>query len=246
MLSNVSQFSPQGLIPQFAGPQTAGYPQMTPSPFGQPGAYNGGAYNGNVQFGHESGQAGLTHQLAFGGQPNPSPQYQNPFSQNPFAVNPYQTNPYQQGQQGQQGPWSQSPAAHNPLQNSFAGPAGNIPVQQIVPVLAQLAQQIAVQSAVAQQIGIAIHQLAHQLAAQGLQGGQQGQPGGGFGTGQAFAGAGQPFSGGATQPFGPGGPFPGTQHFGPNSFSNTPQGGYGGFSPQQAQAWGANRPQTVQ
>jgi hypothetical protein len=240
MLSNLSQFSPQGLNPQFAGPQTAGFPQMTPGLFGQPGAYNG-----NGQFGHES-----THQSAFGGQPNPSPQFQNPYLQNPFAANPYQTNPYQQGQQGQQGPWSQSPGAPNPLQNSFGShPGANIPVQQIVPVLAQLAQQIAVQSAVAQQIGIAVHQLAHQLAVQGLQGGLQGHPGGGFGAGQAFAGAGQPFGGGAAQPFGPGGPFPGTpgaQHFGPNSFSNTPQGGYGGFSPQQAQAWGANRPQTVQ
>jgi hypothetical protein len=215
MLSNLSQFSPQGLTPQFAGLQTAGFPQMTPGLFGQPGAYNG-----NAQFGHES-----THQSAFGGQPNPSPQFQNPFAQNPFAANPYQTNPYQQGQQGQ---WSQSPAAHNPLQNSFGGhPGANIPVQQIVPVLAQLAQQIAVQSAVAQQIGIVIHQLAHQLAAQG----QQGYPGGGFGAGQGFGGAGQPFGGGAAQPFGPGGQFLGAP---------------GGFNPQQAQAWGANRPQTIQ
>jgi hypothetical protein len=214
MLSNLSQFSPQGLIPQFAGLQTAGFPQMTPMTpglFAQPGAYNG-----NVQFGHES-----THPSAFGGQPNLVPQFQNPFLQNPFAANPYQTNPYQQG------PWLQSPAAHNPLQNSFAGSVGNIPVQQIVPVLAQLAQQIAVQSAVAQQIGIAVHQLAHQLAVQGL----QSYPGSGFGSGQAFAGAGQPFGGGATQPFGPGGPFLGTP---------------GGFNPQQAQAWGANRPQTIQ
>jgi hypothetical protein len=224
MLSNLSQFSPQGLIPQFAGLQTAGFPQMTPGLFGQPGAYNG-----NAQFGHESGQAGLTHQSPFGGQPNPLPQSQNPYLQNPFAANPYQTNPYQQGQQG---PWSQGPAAHNPLQNSFGGhPGANIPVQQIVPMLAQLAQQIAVQSAVAQQIGIAVHQLAHQLAAQGLQGGPQGYPGGGFGAGQAFAGAGQPFGGGAAQPFGPGGPFLGAP---------------GGYNPQLAQAWGANRPQTIQ
>jgi hypothetical protein len=226
MLSNLSlfspqglnpQFSPQGLNPQFAGLQTAGFPQMTPGLFGQPGAYNG-----NGQFGHES-----THQSAFGGQPNPMPQFQNPYLQNPFAANPYQTNPYQQGQQG---PWSQSPAAPNPLQNSFGGhPGANIPVHQIVPVLAQLAQQIAVQSAVAQQIGIAVHQLAHQLAVQGQ--GPQGHPGGGFGAGQAFAGAGQPFGGGAAQPFGPGGPFLGSP---------------GGFNPQQAQAWGANRPQTIQ
>jgi hypothetical protein len=230
MLSNLSQYSPQGLLPQFPGLQAAGFPQVTPGPFGQPGGYNG-----NAQFGHEG------HPSAFGGQPNPfqqNPFQPNPFAQNQFSPSPFAPNPYQLS------PWSQNPGAHNPLQNSFGGPAGgNIPVQQIVPVLAQLAQQIAVQSAVAQQIGLAVHQLAQQLAAQA----QQSHPGGGFGAGQAFAGPGQPFSGGA-QPFGPGGPFlgtPGAQYFGPNSFSNT-QGGYGGFSPQQAQAWGANRPQTIQ
>jgi hypothetical protein len=167
---------------------------MTPGLFGQPGAYNGSA-----QFGHESGQAGLTHQSAFGGQPNAAAQ--NPFTQNQFSPSPFATHPYQQGpwSQNQQGPWSQSPVAHNPFQSSFAGPAGvNIPAQQIVPVLAQLAQQIAVQAAVAQQIGLAVHQLAHQLAAQA------------------------------------------------NSFSNSPQVGYGGFNPQQAQAWGAGRQQTIQ
>jgi hypothetical protein len=109
-------------------------------------------------------------------------------------------------------------------QLALGGQAGApIPLQQIVPALAQLAQHIAVQSAVTQQIGIAVHQLAHQLVLQGV----QGYPGGGFGAGQVFAGAGQPYLGGAAQPFGLGG-----------------QAGYGGLGPQ-AQAWGA-RPQTIQ
>jgi hypothetical protein len=156
-----------------------------------------GAYNGTAQFGHDSGQAGFAPQSPFG-HPQSAFGPQLPF--------------------GQQFPFGLS------QQFAFGGQAGvPIPVQQIVPVLGQLAQQIAVQSAVAQQIGIAVHQLAHQLALQGL----QGYPGGGFGTGQVFAGAGQPYVGGAAQPFGFGG-----------------QAGFGGLGPQ-AQAWGA-RPQTIQ
>jgi hypothetical protein len=132
-------------------------------------------YNGHSQFGHESGQAGLSQQFPFVSQPYP------------FG--------------GQ----------FNPLQNAFAGhPGVNVQVQQVVPVLAQLAQQIAVQSAMAQQIALAVQQLAHQLATQGLGQGL----GQGPGAGQGFA-APQPFIG-------------------------------GGFNPQQAQAWGANRQQTIQ
>ena len=37
----------------------------------------------------------------------------------------------------------------------------------------------------------------------------------------------------------------GGQYFGQNPFAGA-QGGYGGFNPQAAQAWGANRPQTIQ
>ena len=37
----------------------------------------------------------------------------------------------------------------------------------------------------------------------------------------------------------------GGQYFGQNPFAGG-QGGYGGFNPQAAQAWGANRPQTIQ
>jgi hypothetical protein len=218
MLSNLSQYSPQGLLPQFPGLQTAGSPQMTPGLFGQPGAYNG-----HAQFGHESGQAWQTQQF---------PQSQ----QFPFGAHPV--------------------GAHQGVNSQ----SQQIPVQQIVPLLAQLAQQIAVQSVVAQQIGAAVHHLTHQLATQLATQGPQGHPGGGFGAGQAFGGP-QPFGGpqafgghqpfaggGGAQPFGSAGPLlgtPGAQYFGPNSF-NTPQGGYGGFNPQQGQAWGANRPQTIQ
>jgi hypothetical protein len=204
MLSNLTQYSPRDLIPQFPGLQAAGLPQMPQGLFGQAQGQPS-PYNGQGQFGHES---------------------QNPFFASPFGSNPYL-----------QSPWLQNPGSHNPLQSSFSSPTSvSLPVQQLVPVFAQLAQQIAFQSAIAQQIGIAIHQLAHQLATQGP------------GAGQAFVGGGQHF-GGAAQPFGLGGPLhgnPGPQYFGPNSFSNTPQGGYGGFYPQQSQGWGANRPQTIQ
>jgi hypothetical protein len=37
----------------------------------------------------------------------------------------------------------------------------------------------------------------------------------------------------------------GGQYFGQNPFAGV-QGGYGGFNPQAAHAWGANRPQTIQ
>jgi hypothetical protein len=115
------------------------------------------------------------------------------------------------------------------------------PAQHLVTVLGQLAQQLAVHAAITQQIGIALHQLVQQVGAQSL----QGYPGG-FGAGQAFAGVGPPYAGGG-QPFGLGG---GGPYFGQNPFAGAIQGGYGqggysGFNPQ-AQAWGANRPQTIQ
>jgi len=206
MLSNPSQYSPQGLVSQFPGLQAAGLPQTNPGLFGQPGAYNGNAHFGNAQLGPEFGQGGFSQQFPpggqlggqFGGQANPFAQnsfLQNPSVQNPFAAGPFGPNPYLQSQ------W-QSPVGLNPFLSPFAGQAGaHIPAHQIVPVLGQLAQQIAIQSAVAQQIGIAVHQLAHQLASQGLQG-----PG--------YA-----------------------------------QGGYAGLGPQAqgwGQAWGVNRPQTIQ
>jgi hypothetical protein len=220
MVSNLSQYSPQGLASQFPGLQGAGWPQMSPGLFGQPGV--GG---GNVSFGQDFGQAGFNQQYPFGAQTNSSAQ--TPFTQNPFQQNPFVTNPYQQS------PQLQGSLAHNPAQH-------------LVTVLGQLALQLAAHGAVTQQISIALHQLAQQLGAQS----QQGYPGG-FGAGQAFAGVGPPHAG-VGQPFGPGG---GGQYFGQNPFAGATQSGYGqagygqggysGFNPQ-AQAWGANRPQTIQ
>src|SRR5262249_20962343 len=101
------------------------------------------------------------------------------YVQNPYTQNPYTQSPFAQSQFGQnsfaQGALGQSP---------FVPLAINA-VQQIVPVLGQIAQQIAVQSAMTQQIGTAVHQLAHQLAVHGMQtqqglGSQVGQPYGGF------------------------------------------------------------------
>jgi hypothetical protein len=138
-MSNLSQFSPQGLMPQFPGLQGAGWPQMNPGQFGQPGAYGGG----NAPFGHDSAQAGFGQQFAFGGQANPL--QQNPFTQNQFGQSPWATNPYLQGQLGQQSP-------HSP--------------QYIIAVLGHLAQQFAVHTALTQQIGVTLQQLAQQLAVQ--------------------------------------------------------------------------------
>jgi len=118
--------------------------------------------------------------------------------------------------------------------NPFAGLSNVVhPAQHLVAVLGQLAQQLVTHAAISQQIGLALHQLAQQLGAQSL----QGYPGG-FGAGQAFAGVGPPYAG-VGQPFGLGG---GGQYFGQAGYG---QGSYGGFNPQ-AQAWGANRPQTIQ
>jgi hypothetical protein len=151
----------------------------------------------------------------FGYEPGQAGMGQNPFL-HPFTPNQFL-----------------SPFATTPLLSSFAGYAGaHHPVQQIVLVLGQLAQQISVQGAVIQQVSIALQQLVQQLAVHSL------QSHGGLGAGQAFAGAGQPFIG-AGQPLGIGGPFL------QNPFAGATQGGYGGFSPQ-AQAWGANRAQTIQ
>lgn len=126
MMSNLSQFSPQGLMPQFPGLQGAGWPQLNPGLFGQPGAYGG-----NASFGHDSAQGGFGPQVGLGGQSG----------QNPWAINPYL-----QGQLGQQAP-------HNPqhilavlgqLAQQFA--VHSILTQQLGVTLQQLAQQLAVQS----------------------------------------------------------------------------------------------------
>lgn len=144
---------------------------------------------------------------------------QAPFAPtNPFASlqNPFAANSY-----------LPSPAMHSPFAfspsfgNSNAAIAGvHGAAQQIIPLLGQLAQQVSVHSAVTQQIGVALHQLAYQLAGQSASLQQ------GTGIGGQFPG--QNLSGGAT----PGG----YTGFSP----------YSGFNPQAAQAWGTNRPQTIQ
>jgi hypothetical protein len=155
MLSNFSQYSPQGMSAPFPGLQAAGfpgYPTSNPAQFGFNGPF------GNAP-GYDSAQFGPAQQQSFGAQPFGA---QSPWlGQNPFAA--LTANPYLQG-----------PHAGN----SFA----HHPVQQIVPVLGQIAQQVAIQSAVTQQIGVALHQLAHHLALQSL----QGQQGIGFGGAQGF------------------------------------------------------------
>jgi hypothetical protein len=139
MVLNPSQYSLQGLLPQFPGLQGAGSPQMNPGLFGQPGA-NGSA----TPFGQESGQAGLSQQYPFGGQTNSFPHnpFAQPYTQNQFAQSPFAT--------------AAQAGAHHPTQH-------------IITALGQLAQQFAVHGAMTQQIGIALHQLAQQLAAQSLQ-----------------------------------------------------------------------------
>jgi hypothetical protein len=78
MLSNFSQYSPQGFIPQFPGLQGAGWPQISPGLFGQPGAYAG-----FVPFAHEPALAGMY----------PSPFLQTPFAPSPFAPSPLAPSP---------------------------------------------------------------------------------------------------------------------------------------------------------
>src|ERR1700722_1434467 len=70
MVSNFSQSPPQALASQFPGLQGAGWPQMSPGLFGQPGASGG-----NVPFGQDSAQSPFT---------------QSPFTQSPFPQHPAQ------------------------------------------------------------------------------------------------------------------------------------------------------------
>ena len=71
MLPNFSQYPPQGLMSQFPGLQGAGWPQMSPGLFGQPGAYSG-----NAPFGYEPGQNqfSLSPFAGYAGVPNPAQQ----------------------------------------------------------------------------------------------------------------------------------------------------------------------------
>lgn len=174
MLSNFSQYSPQGLIP----PQGAGWLQMSPGLFGQPGANSG-----NASFLHESGQGALFGPqlpLGFGGQANPFAQ--NPFGQSPFTT-PYMNSPLPPGY-----------LVNNPSLGALAGqPAVHNP-QHVIAFLGQLAQQFSVHSAMTQQIGVAIHQLVQQLLVQSSAGGLVGGGSQYFGQGP-FAGTQGGYSG---------------------------------------------------
>src|SRR5437016_948914 len=186
MLSNFSHYSPQGFIPQFPGLQGAGWPQMSPGLFGQPGTYAG-----YVPFAQEPALAGMYPSPFLQTPFAPSPFLQTPFAPSPFLQTPFAPCPFLQT------PFASSPFAPNPLIGSFAGYAGaHHPAQQIVLLLGQLAQQISAQTAVTQQISIGLQQLVQQLAVQGLQ-----NPGalGAFG-GQYFAQS--PFSGATQGAFG--------------------------------------------
>src|SRR5436305_12196969 len=94
MLANCSHYYPQGFIPQFAGLQGAGWPQMAPGLFGQQGAYAG-----YVPFAHEPALAGMY----------PSPFLQTPFAPSPFAPSPFAPSPFLQT------PFAPSPFAPSPF-----------------------------------------------------------------------------------------------------------------------------------
>ena len=126
-----------------------------------------------------------------------------------------------------------SPFTANPI--GFAG--ATHPIQTIVPLLGQLAQQFSVQGIVNQQLATVLQHLAQQVFSFQL-----------LAQSQPFIGAGQ---------FGLGTPMLGSpisQYFTPgqylppgvltSSVFGTPQVPYG-FTPQQAQSWGASRAQTT-
>jgi hypothetical protein len=190
---------------QFYFPQGQ-VPQFGAGPFGQATGY--GQY----------GTSGLESAGLFGQHPSLIGQ------PSPFALNPYlqQFSPWQQAQH----PWANSGTQH-------AGGLG--PLQQIIPTLGQLAQQVSAHSLVTQQIGMVLQQLTQQIAIAAAMAQQGAFASSGFGLGQLQQ-TGMPFAGAI-----------GAQPFGAGPFSTTAQGGYAGFSPQAAtQGWGAPRPQTVQ
>lgn len=207
MFSSFSPYVSPGLFPQSFG----GFPQFGT---GLPGPQS--AHGASASFGYD--QQGQSP-YAFGGAMNPY--LQNPFTSNQFQQNPQLT----QSPQWLSGPQPQGSSMHGPFLGS--GHAGAyVGSQQLVPVLAQLAQQISIQSAFIQQLGITLHQLAHQLTAQSL---------------QPHQGAGLGVGGGIGQATGPGGAFSAQYPFG-----GATQGGYGGFNPQAQPWWSGNRAQTIQ
>ena len=140
MLSNPSQYLPQGWGSQFSGIQGFGSPQMSVGPFGQ--AF---PFGGNAPFGYDPGQIGAgQQQYPFGGLTHPFAQ--NPFAQqlqNPFT--PFATHPYG----GTFHPGQQILPALGQLAQQIA--VQSAVTQQIGAALHQLVQQLAVQGSQGQQ-----------------------------------------------------------------------------------------------
>jgi hypothetical protein len=225
MLATYSQYSPQGLVPQFPGllfgGLGAGVPPTSPVAFAPNGTYAGG-----MPFGYDSRQAGFA-QYPFAPQPGLVPP--GAFAPNALvAPYPYLTT----------SPYLPSPWQHTSYGLHPGVIAGQPATAQISWLMSQLAQQICAQAAIAQQTGIALYQLAQHLVQQGIHTHQHSV---GLDAGHGFAGA-QPFMTQALpQPFlSPfANPFAGP-------FASSPQSGYGAVSPQLGASWGTSRPPTIQ
>jgi hypothetical protein len=191
MLSTYSQYSPQGLMPQFLPGVLLG----APGGFAQPGAYAG-----NIPFGYDSRYSGAA-QHPFAAYPFAAqPMLTSQLSQFPFATSPF-------AGQGSVNPYLQSPSAPSMygVPNVLTG--GHANPWQISSLVAQLAQQICVQGAIAQQTGIALYQLVQQLIQQVVHQAGQTHPGIGLDGGHAFG-----------SPFAPSGPFSPTAQSGYGGF----------------------------
>lgn len=130
------------------------------------------------------------------------------------------------GQPGQEpgfaagGPFAPSPFAQNPFVQSHVPWQTQYAVgQQLLLAVGQLAQHISIQSALNQQIAAVLHQLTQQLQLHSV-------------PGLAGIGMGQPF---------------GQQAYGQQPFGQQPYGQMmSPFSQPAWQAWGGQRPQTIQ
>lgn len=86
MLSNFSQYAPQGLAPQIPGLQANGSPQLNAALFGQPAVY------ANPWLAHELGQQGVGPQVPAWLGPI------NPIAHNPLAPAPFNVSPFNSAQ----------------------------------------------------------------------------------------------------------------------------------------------------
>jgi hypothetical protein len=140
MLQNLLQYPPQGLMAQFTGLQTPGFPQAGPGLFGQPSLYG---INGQAQspFNGQAQSLFATQQFPYPGQVGAWPQ--NPLLQSAFAQTPYlQSLPQTQIVQG---------LVYLAQQMLTQGAL----IQQIGIALHQLCQQLVAQSLQAPQSGFA-------------------------------------------------------------------------------------------